>query len=199
MKKTIIFFFLLVHFLAGCVSLESEEPFAASIKALKSDEVLYATVLSCHRGCSASTIKFTNGEASLTPRELTLSADEISELESRFAGSVVVREEKDILGSPTLSLTAKEIEDLDSYFLLGDDPRFSCSNIIRITFEHKKRRHVLNSKDFQVYPCISGDEQVSPSKLLVHLEEIKSEVPYWRMSEDERQEMLKSHYSKKTE
>jgi len=198
-KKTIISFFLFAHFLAGCVSVESEEAYTASIKALKSDEALYANVLSCHRGCSISTIKFMNDEASLVLRKLSLSADETSELESRFAGAVVFKGQKDILASPRLNLTAKEIEDLDSYFLLGDDPQYSCSNIIKISFEHKKGSRILDSKDSQIYPCITGDEQISPSKILVHLEDIQSEVPYWRMSEDERHEMLKSHYSKKTE
>jgi len=198
-KKTIIFVFLFAHFLAGCVAVEREEAHAASIKALKSDEALYATVLSCHRGCSISTIKFMNDDASLVLRPLSLSADEISELESYFAGPVVFKDQKDILGSSRLKLTAKEIEDLDGYFLLGDDPQYSCSNIIKISFEHKKGSRILDSKDSQIYPCVTGDEQISPTKLLVHLEEIQSEVPFWRMSEDARHEMLKRHYSRKAE
>ena len=74
-----------------------------------------------------------NDDASLVLRQLSLSADEISELESYFAGPVVFKDQKDILGSPRLKLTAKEIKDLDSYFLLGNDPQYSCSNIIKIS------------------------------------------------------------------
>ncbi len=97
--------------------------------------------------------------------------------------TVKFRDGKAIVGRHSLKLTAKEIESLDTYFLLGKSREEGgrCSLAIEISFKHKKGLRVLSSKDVEIYPCFFRSH-LGPIALVEHL----NETPYWRLSPEEQ-------------
>lgn len=172
----------------GCASVK-DEGYSPSIASLKTNETLIMNVLVCHRGCTTNTVKFENGEATLIPYELELSEKEILDLENTFGREINFSDDKGVIGRKVI-LRPKEISDLDKHFLL----EYSyCSNVIKVSFEHKRGNRVLNSKRLQLYPCagLSHDE-LTISRLTHYLTDDRHEVPFWRLSPDEAIAVIKS-------
>lgn len=196
MKQFFVIFCLAALVTTGCTAVKADEPYSPSIAALKSNEMLIATILQCHRSCSTATLEFRNGNVRLIAPELDLSSKEIPDLTFRLEGKVMVTDPSELSETITLRLTAEEIKFLDGYFLSGDNPDYSCSNVVKIMFEHRSEGSILNTKDFQIYPCSQGGDKVSPTRIWYHLEDIQSEIPYWRMSSEDRHEMMIQRWEK---
>jgi len=96
----------------------------------------------------------------------------------------------------TIDLTPKEISDLDSFFLLGqdvEDEEFYCSLVIKISFKQKKFLSLPKKKRTQKYPCFFGldDPSIITAELLViHLQQTPNKTPYWRLSAEEQRKAL---------
>jgi len=196
MNQFFVIFYLAVLVISGCTAVKVDEPFSPSIATLESNETLIATILQCHRSCSTATLEFKNGEVRLIAPKLDLASKEIPDLTYSGGMKVMVTDPAELSETIILRLTVEEIQFLDGYFLSGDNPDFSCSNVIKIMFEHKRRDTILDRKDFQIYPCSEGDDKVSPTKIWYHLEDIQNEIPFWRMSPEERHEMLIQRWEK---
>ena len=128
-----------------------------SIESLNANETLIMNYSACHWGCTKGTVIFKGGRAHLNDY--------------------------------SLKLTEKEIAELDQYFQLGKSPEegASCSLPIEISFELKKQLKTLNLKEMQIYPCTFGhDSRITPERLMHHLTERANDIPFWRMSSEER-------------
>lgn len=183
-----IFGILCIFFFIGCTSVKDED-YIPSIASLKTNETLVMNVLECHRGCRTNTVKFENGEVTLIPYELELSEKEILELENIFAGEVNFSNDNIVIGRK-VKLRPKEISDLDKHFSL----EYSyCSNVIKVSFQHKRGNKVLNSKMLELYPCAGqSHDELTISRLIHYLTDERHEVPFWRLSRDEALAVIKS-------
>lgn len=102
-------------------------------------------------------------------------------------GTVKFSNGEAVIGSRSLELTTKEIADLDSSFLRGEDEGWFCSIRIEISFKHKKGIRTLNNKGVQIFPCdFFFVDTLTPEQLVFHLNESPDEIPYWRLSPEEQ-------------
>ena len=105
-------------------------------------------------------------------------------------GIVKFKNKEVILGRHSLKLNAKEISELDRYFLLGEavGSRWRCTLPIYIRFHKVRGLLTVNSKGWQIYPCpYPYDESVvTPEQLVRFLSETPTETPYWRLSPEEK-------------
>ena len=176
---------------AGCSS-NKGEVYVPSIGQLKAGESLIMNILECHRGCWTATVEFKDGYAGLIPYEIDLTPEDISELESYFGKAIDFDANRPSFDR-TLKLTAKEISDLDRYFTM---PANGCSNVIKISFEHKRDDVIFNNKGLNLYPCITGsDSVISPTRLIIYLDDTnRFDIPFWRLSAAEHDEWIKNLY-----
>jgi len=183
MKQAILSIFIISLVGVGCMSATSSNPddaYLPSISNLKTDEVLIMNVLECHRGCTTGTVEFKGRQASLIPNQISLTAKEISQLESYFFTTIDFNDDTPNFNR-RLDLTEEEISDLEDYFI---EPHTGCSKVIKMSFEHKKGTKVLNSTPLKTYKC-SFEQKISPSNLKWYLKDERMYAPYWRLSPEE--------------
>ena len=104
-------------------------------------------------------------------------------------GSIKFKNGAAIFKNSQLILRKDEIVDLDKYFTFGKslEESWGCSLPIEIGFTLKKGLRRLKSKEVQLYPC-GG----LPIQLVKHLKETPKDIPFWRLSEEEQNQIMKS-------
>jgi len=146
--------------LSGCNE-ASKSSLSPSISALETNETLVMEYNACHWGCTKGTVVFKENVALVNGESLTLTEQEISDLDQYFQNGKS-REEA-------------------SY----------CSLPIEISFKLKTGTSVTNTKELQIYPChFGGVYLVTPEDLMHHFLRRPNEVPSWRLSAEKQQELL---------
>ena len=158
MKATLKNLCMLALFISlGCAPTKNTT-YAPSLTKLDSNETLIMKLRACHNGCTKGVVKFRSGKA--------------------------------IFGRYSLELTPAEMLALDGYFVRGKslNSAWECSLPIYISFKQKRGVFTINSKERQIYPCTFREDEnfLHPELLVRHFTETPMEIPYWRLSSEER-------------
>jgi len=105
-------------------------------------------------------------------------------------GIVEFKNQKARMNGYTLDLSAEEIRQFDSHFLLGDDlaDDYFCSLEIMISFQKRKPFNAPVKKKPRRYQCVFNydETRVSPEALVYHFNATPRETPFWRRPAEDR-------------
>lgn len=140
------------------LTLRTDETFIPSIAALKPNETLVMKYSACHSGCDRGTVKFQNDAATMNGHTLSLTPEEIRNLDLHF-------------------ISANELS--DDYF---------CSLRILISFKKTSALSFPMKKKPQQYPCLFADlrDSINPESLIYYFNETPDQIPFWRRSPKDR-------------
>ncbi len=191
-RKTTLRVFLAVFFAFGVMhslakaETDQKTPTFPTLQNLSDTQSLIMYYVICSSpSCFVRSVEFKNGHAWLIPNEHALNAKIIDKIETYFGNRKMNILWSDGSTHRQITLTQEELNGLDSYFTSF---RKDICKGPYLGFALKQGVQILETKDLQIYPCMSGS-QISAESLMRYLSEFDDE-PVWRLTDEERNELF---------